>query len=169
VNSPILEYLLSDDPLSEDALEALIKHKEEDPCLDYKLELNPNSEREWLEITKDVSAFANTFGGYLIFGIRDNDKSVIGLEDDIAHLLSDANNVLQKINRHLDPNIEAIRSKPSTVKGKNIVALQIPQSIGKTHLIAKDGIFKHPSGKTKMLLHKGTFYVRRSAGNHLGD
>jgi hypothetical protein len=30
-------------------------------------------------------------------------------------------------------------------------------------------IFTHPSGKQKTLLQKGTFYVRRSGGNHLGD
>ena len=49
------------------------------------------------------------------------------------------------------------------------MVLYIPQSLGVTHMISKDGIFTHPSGKQKTLLQKGTLYVRRSAGNHLCD
>ena len=77
MNSPILKHLLSYDPLSDDAIQELIDYREEDSSLDYKLELDPDSEREWLEITKDVSAFANTDGGYLVFGIRNRDKVVM--------------------------------------------------------------------------------------------
>ena len=105
----------------------------------------------------------------MVFGIRNRDKEAVGLDDAVVKLLSDANNVLQKINRHLEPSIELIRSKEFNVGDNKIVGLLIPQSNGKTHLISKDGIFKHPSGKAKTLLQKGTFYVRRSAGNHLGD
>ena len=48
MSSPILKHLLSDDPLSEGAIQELVEYREEDPCLDYKLEIDPDSEREWL-------------------------------------------------------------------------------------------------------------------------
>jgi hypothetical protein len=47
--------------------------------------------------------------------------------------------------------------------------MYIPQSFNITHLIKKDGVFIQQSGKPKTLLHEGTFYVRRSGSNHLGD
>lgn len=62
-----------------------------------------------------------------------------------------------------------MRAKEFKLDGLFIVVLYIPQSVGLTHLIGKDGVFTHQSGKPKTLLRKGTFYVRRSAGNHLGD
>ncbi len=105
----------------------------------------------------------------MIFGVQNSDKSIEGLCEALATHLDDVNNILQKINRHLEPNVEFLRAKKYDKEGKIIVALLIPQSIGKTHLISKDGQFTYPSGKAKVLLKKGTFYVRRSAGNHLGD
>ena len=48
---------------------------------DYKVMLEESRPKSWL---KSVSAFANTMGGSLFFGI-DNDGSVKGLED-IQHV-----------------------------------------------------------------------------------
>jgi len=36
-------------------------------------------------------------------------------------------------------------------------------------MINKDAIYEFPSGKKKVVLKEGTFYVRHSAGNHLAD
>jgi len=169
MDSPIESHICSEDPLTEEIIQYLVTYQEEDPCLDYKLEFDPVSEKDWLEITKDICAFANTNGGYLLFGIRNRDKNIVGLEESLSTLLGDANNIIQKVNRHLDPDISSLRSKEFIIDSKRIVGLFIPPSSGVTHLISKDGVFKYPSDKSKILLHKGTFYVRGSAGNHLGD
>jgi len=87
----------------------------------------------------------------------------------VAKTIKDVNLLHQKLNRHLEPNIIGLRAKEFKIDGLSIVVLYIPQSAGVTHMISKDGVFTHPSGKPKTLLQKGTFYVRRSAGNHLGD
>ncbi len=47
--------------------------------LDYKRELNFNSEKDKIELAKDISSFANTQGGCLIYGVdeeRQDHKSV---------------------------------------------------------------------------------------------
>lgn len=165
----IEEFLQSDDPLSDSALEFAINYKEEDIQLDYKLTLDIKSEKGWLELTKDISAFANTLGGYLVFGVKNETKQAEGIEEELGKVLSDANNIQQKINRFLDPDINNIRSKLYEFDGNNIVIVYIPQSATETHIISKDGSFTFESGKSKILLQKGTFYVRKSAGNHLGD
>ncbi len=164
----IADYIESDDPLTKEIVTELIAYKEEDDRLDYKQTIDLASEKEWLGLTKDISAFANTYGGYLIFGI-DNSANIIGVSRDVANFIKDASRVQQKINRNLEPHISTIRAKEFRFDSNIIVAIFIPQSIGATHLVSKNGKFKLPSGDEKTILNQGTFYIRRSAGNHLGD
>lgn len=163
----IKELLLQNDPLTRESVLFLAKYAEEDDRLDYKREIDPTSEKYWLEITKDISAFANTHGGFLLFGVDDRTKEIMGLSRKVADAVKDANNLHQKINRHLEPHISRLRAKEFKIKSLSVVAVYIPRSVGVTHMISKDGVFSFPSEKQKSLLRKGTFYVRRSAGNHL--
>ncbi|MGR3218372.1 MAG: ATP-binding protein [Candidatus Anammoxibacter sp.] len=164
----IADLMERDDPLTKEIVTDLIAHKEEDDRLDYKQTVDLSSEKEWLSLTKDISAFANTFGGYLVFGI-DNAANIVGLSRDVANVLKDASRIQQKINRNLEPHISTVRSKEFRYDSNVIVALFVPQSRGVTHLISKVGKFKLPSGEERTVLNQGTFYIRRSAGNHLGD
>jgi len=167
--SNIREFLNREDPLTRGIAEFLLKHDEEDDLVDYKESFDPDAEKDWLEITKDISAFANTLGGYLVFGVSDIDKEIIGISRKFAVTLKDVNNIQQKINRNLEPDISLLRSKEYRFSGKSIIVLFIPRSIGRTHLISKDGTFNYPSGADKTILRKGTLYIRRSASNHLVD
>jgi predicted HTH transcriptional regulator len=143
-------FLTSDDPLSEEAFKFLIKYREEDDLLDFKEAFDPDSEKEWLEVTKDVMAFANTKGGYIVFGVRDATFELVGVDENTAKVLTSTNNFLQKINRFLDPHINLLRSKELVCDGKRVVAIWIPESIGKTHLVLKDAEFEFPSGRKKI-------------------
>lgn len=165
----VRDHIQREDPLTRETAVYLADYSEEDDRVDYKETIDIASEKDWLEITKDISAFANTYGGYLVFGINDGEKKIVGLARGVASIIKDVNNLHQKINRNLEPNIAGLRAKEFKIDGVSIVVLYIPQSVGVTHMISKDGVFAHPSGKQKTLLQKGTFYVRRSAGNHLGD
>jgi hypothetical protein len=163
------DHLSKDDPLTRETALFLVEYAEEDDRVDYKQTIDPASEKSLLDITKDISAFANTYGGYLVFGVNDDEKEVIGLSRAVADTIKDVNFLQQKINRHLEPSIISLRAKEFKLDGKSIVIIYIPQSTRSTHMICKDGEFSQPSGKQKKSLFKGTLYVRRSAGNHLGD
>ena len=43
--------------------------------IDFKVDLEKDKPKSWL---KSVSAFANTNGGILLFGVRDEDRKLIG-------------------------------------------------------------------------------------------
>ena len=167
--SNIKDAICSIDPLSEEAIEYLLNYREEDTHIDFKEAFHGNEERDWLEITKDIMAFANTNGGYLLFGVKDETFLRIGIDREVSLLLGDSNNILQKINRFVDPPITLLRCKSYQANNQIFVAVFIPPSLGKNHIISKDGAFKFPSGKEKIVLRQGTSYVRRSAGNHLVD
>lgn len=165
----INELLNLDDPLTRDVTDSLISYDEEDDSLDYKTTVEISSNKEWLELTKDISAFANTYGGYLVFGVSGQNNDVVGVTREVANYLKDSNNIQSKVNRNLEPPILTLRSKEFRIDNNIIIVLLVPQSKGITHLISKNGVFTYPSGDKKSILKKGTFYVRRSAGNHLSD
>jgi len=167
--SNLEDYMSSSDPLTREAALFLIQYAEEDDRVDYKQTIDVDSDKEWIGLTKDISAFANTCGGYLVFGVVDNDKSIIGLERKVENVLKDANNLQLKINSYIEPDIKTLRSKAFRIEGKSIVLIHIAQFFNVTHIVKKDGVIYKQSKNPKTILNKGTFYVRRSASNHLGD
>ena len=83
---------------------------------DYKEALEEKKPKSWL---KSVSAFANTLGGSLFFGV-DNDGNVKGL-DDIQHV---SEVISMKIRDYMDPlpNVDMI---PLDVEGIKILQLKV--------------------------------------------
>lgn len=59
----------------------------EDSQVDYKELLEEKKPRSWL---KSVSAFVNTHGGHLIFGVQNEPRTVLGLADP-QHIISKDN------------------------------------------------------------------------------
>lgn len=167
----IKSHLTSEDPLSDDVIEELIDHQEEDKYLDYKENITQEekwiNEKQWLELTKDFMAFANTEGGYLVFGIEDSEFNIVGLCDSVISTLSEPKLILEKINRYVNPEFVDLRSKKHKRGDNVIVAVYIPPSKGKTHIITKEGSFIYPSDEKRTVLSPGDIYVRRSATNHI--
>ena len=161
----IAELIKSTDPLSEEAARLVIAYREETTLVDFKLTFLDEDEK-WLDITKDVMAFANTDGGYLAFGVKDKSFEMHGVDASTGLLLSDTNNWLQKLNRFVEPHFTALRCRTVELEGKQFAVLFVPPSLGQTHVVSKDASVK---GTTKVVLRQGTFYVRRSGGVHLAD
>ena len=167
--SPIKAFLNSEDPLSDDCFHTLLVKNEENEFVDYKETFSHEKDKSWLELTKDVSAFANTQGGYLVFGIRDGTFEHIGIEPAVASALFDASSLMQKINRHIEPDITNLRVRQIIVGGKTFAAIYVPASKITTHLFKRDGEFKYQKGSPGFLFRAHTFYVRRTGANHIAD
>ena len=164
----VKSFLNSDDPLCDDAIKTLISYKEEDLYVDYKETFDPKDEKAWLGITSDVMAFANTMGGYIVFGVNDNEFSVVGIPDSVAKQISDTNMVMQKLNRYIAPSFTMLRAKKYvTESGNIIVVVYVPESKGKTHMFVKPVNYTYPSGKVVQLARPGMIFIRRSATNSI--
>jgi hypothetical protein len=166
--SSIKSLLKFDDPLSSEAIQKLINHKEEDLYVDYKEHFDPSEEKHWLGITTDCMAFANIMGGFIVFGIKDSTFKIVGIPEVGVTALTNTNMVMQKLNRYVSPPFSMIRTKSHRMdSGLVIVVMHIPESKGKTHMFIKEVSYKYRSGTTKVLIHAGTIYVRRSATNNV--
>ena len=102
--------------------------------LDYKESL-PSDE---VELLKDVSAFANTQGGVIVYGIREDNT----VPTEIAPLsVIDEDKTLNQLSNwiraNLDPNLSEFYFDLIEVKSGKVVVLRIPQSPNAPHMIAK--------------------------------
>jgi len=136
----IQDYLKSSNPLSEEAMDFLIEYKEEDQYVDYKEDFDSKSEKEWIGITKDAMAFANTCGGYLVFGVQDVTYKLLGLKAETVKILDDITRIHSKLNRYISPHITSLRTRPHIKDDKTFVIFCIPESIGKTHIVIKEAL-----------------------------
>lgn len=133
----IKSFLDSNDPLCDEAIDSLLNHKEEDLYVDYKETFCPKDEKHWLGLTADVMAFANTLGGYIVFGITDEAFSLVGIEKEALRSLASTNLVLQKLNRYIRPPFVHIRTKKVSRNNLNFAVWHIPESKGQTHIVKR--------------------------------
>ena len=85
---------------------------------DFKGELERKKVKDWL---KSVSAFPDTDGGALFFGV-DNDSNIVG----VANPQKDMEFISEKINSHLDPVPVYSLNPVKTADGKVILVLEFP-------------------------------------------
>lgn len=95
----------------------------EDERLDYKLDLVLNTESERKAFCKDVAAFANTRGGYLVIGIEDSDSRasrVVGVET----TKGDEEKLRQVITNGISPHVQLLEVKKVSLGDGKIVIVE---------------------------------------------
>ncbi|GFI61614.1 hypothetical protein IMSAG049_00774 [Clostridiales bacterium] len=112
--------------------------------LDYKQDLQLDTETKKKEFVKDVTAIANSRGGrgYIIFGITDKTREAVG----VSEKQPSEETVFQIISSRCDPPVP-VRYEPIIYHGKKLIVLTIFKSRQKPHQI----------------LNTGTFYIRRGS------
>jgi ATP-dependent DNA helicase RecG len=98
---------------------------------DKKQAVERKKPKSWL---KSVSAFANTAGGTLIFGIT-NDEEIVGLED----VRADSEFISQKIKERISPFPEAVVELQKTDEGKELLLVQVPSGTETPYYYTGDG------------------------------
>ncbi len=122
--------------ITPDDLEALVRDRvEEDAFLDYKARPYARDQHGIHELVKDVSAFANAQGGYLIIGIGEESAyprrahAFVNVEDPEGERRRMIDICFEKIEpRFRELDIRAIRAED-----KNVLVCRIPESGQKPH------------------------------------
>lgn len=114
----------------EDLQELLDNSVNESKTLEYKKVLNLNSENEKKEFLNDVSSFANSSGGDIIYGIGEksgNPNSLEGFQiENLDLLIQQIENILRD---GIEPRIAGIIIRPIENPAKNyILIIRIPKS-----------------------------------------
>ena len=114
--------------------------------LEFKENFNKSSLAKY---AKTMAAFANRDGGYMIFGVKNNPRTVVGMRDNIFEEYDDEKFV-EKLNEYFAPEIKFERT---TIKyfDLNIGIIYVYKSISK------------PVVCTKSIQSNGNFVIREGA------
>lgn len=144
--------------ISESDIRALLDNEvHEGKAIEYKRSLPGNSESEKKEFFADVSSFANTSGGHILYGIDEKDGipvSIPGLPEinpdaEILRLETSTQN-------GIEPRIPGLASHLVRFEGSSpVIIIRIPKSWIAPHMV----VFRDQS----------RFYARNSKGKYILD
>ena len=148
-----------------DALTIALARDTETGDVDFKSSFDSASNRDWLELFKDVAAFANSGGGYILVGVTD-DGSPSGV--DVAALLQiDLANIDNRLHKYIGQHFSGIELIKCDKAGHEICAISI-SSVRVPIVFVRVGEIELPDGKKKTSFAQGTVYFRHGAKSEPG-
>lgn len=128
--------------ITEADLESLIQDKvREGTTIDYKRAINLQPDQQKIELSRDVSSFANASGGHIVYGIEEVD----GVPTKINGIPASTNfeNLEQQVNQicrsRIDPPVTTIRMRPIPLaSGQFVFPIRIDKTWNGPHMITFD-------------------------------
>ena len=112
-----------------------IKYKER-LRMEYKKEMYVTRDKERKEMLRDISAFANAFGGYLIIGIEADKQGIPIGKFNVINAENERDRIEKSCWSNIEPHIPGLKCKTIEMDTReNIVLVFIPRSLKKPHMI----------------------------------
>src|SRR5581483_371486 len=92
------------------------------------------------KIAREIIAFANTRGGYILFGV-DDDGTVVGVRSEKSEL----EEIEHAARWMIEPPVEIVTENVHAGRGRDIVLVRVPESAEKPHTLVE----YESSGKRK--------------------
>ena len=105
--------------------------KVESTNIDFKEKVEYSKPKSWL---KSVSAFANSNGGILLFGVRDNDRKSIGL----MNVIKDSEKITELINSKIVP-LPRFELNTFSENGKDFIEVKVGDGPRTPYYYENDG------------------------------
>jgi hypothetical protein len=123
---------------TEDIRRLIAEHVREDQFLDFKRDPYPANDYGRQELAKDVSAFANAAGGYIIVGVAENGE---GRADALVGV-TDAESVRRSMRDRcltiIEPRLTELDIGIVRVDDRDIIVCRVPESPRKPHATVPD-------------------------------
>jgi hypothetical protein len=148
------------------SLEDVKRAKKESKYLDFKEKFDPKSSKDWCEIIKDIIAMANSGGGLIVFGVK-NDSSP-SQEDISAILKTDPAQITDKIAKYTGEQFDNFNIQEIDRNGHKTAVLQIGYNAIPLVFI-QPGTYDIGDGKQSTAFSKGSIYFRHGAKSEPGN
>lgn len=123
--------------------------------LEYKAELYGDREADKREFLKDISALANTQGGYLLIGIEEGAEATLCVTGRVFDSDSTILRYENMLRTGLDPRHTSIRIKSIDHPAGKLLVFFVPRSVDRPHRVVS--------------FNTNRFYARNSAGVYEPD
>ncbi len=140
--------------------------KKESKHIDFKESFDVNLRADWCEVIKDIVAMANSGGGMILIGVKD-DGTLSGF--DVTPLLSyDSAKVTDKIATYTGEHFCDFEIGAIEREEQKIAVVQI-NSVSTPMVFSTEGAYPIEHGKTKTAFAKGTVYFRHGSKSEPGN
>lgn len=131
---------------------------DEDSTIEFKERFDPTNRGAELKLIREVAAFANSGGGTIVIGRRD-DGVVIGVDEATVRALDPAK-VCSKVESFITPETLEITVRVDRHDELQTVSLVVPAFAHPPLVMAKDGTWGSGTAQAT-IFRKGDVYVRR--------
>ncbi|MFN8159745.1 MAG: putative DNA binding domain-containing protein [Solirubrobacterales bacterium] len=142
------------------SLERARTAKRESRYLDFKEEFDPSSSASWCELVKDLAAIANSGGGVIVIGVRNNGRPSRANLSPILDL--DPAKITDQVFRFTSEHFSGFEIG-EVKRGRAKAALIIIDPIEIPLVFSKPGTYPIADNKQKTAFSRGTLYVRHGA------
>ena len=135
--------LMSDDELCDWAKSLIDRRAPESSCLDYKETISIQSDKNRIEIARDVSSFANENGGVLLYGVPEIEENGVPVPKPLSdcgmtvpsELPISIENILQDV---LEPPLSELEIRVlnlPALRTRQLLMIYHPESWNKPHMV----------------------------------
>lgn len=133
--------------------------------VDFKSSFDPGALRDWLELIKDIAAFANTGGGHILVGLNDDGSPS---NADVSGLLKiDPADLGNRIHKYMGQHFSGVEFIECEKLDQKVCAIRV-SPVRVPIVFTRVGEFELPDAKKKTAFALGTVYFRHSAKSEPG-
>ena len=150
--------------LSQGDLQSLRDNKvSERQNIEYKGRVYEKNDEEIREMLRDITAMANSYGGYIFLGIKQDDENnglpvdIIGIDSPEAE--KERDRILSSCLANIEPRLSGLKIQPIPISnGRSVLVIFIPRGIRSPHMIVFKGLnqfwIRHDRQKSKMAVEE---------------
>jgi len=150
--------------LSQGHLQSLRDNKvSERQNIEYKGRVYEKNDEEIREMLRDITAMANSYGGYIFLGIKQDDENnglpvdIIGIDSPEAE--KERDRILSSCLANIEPRLSGLKIQPIPISnGRSVLVIFIPRGIRSPHMIVFKGLnqfwIRHDRQKSKMAIEE---------------
>ena len=148
------------DNIAGNDIQSLIKIKyKERQTIEYKKEMYGKGDEDKREMLRDISSFANAYGGYLIIGVEEDKNGVPIKIINVENAEVERDRIEKSCLSNIEPRISGLKCKTVPIDStKNIIIVFIPKSLKKPHMINFKGLnqfwIRHDDTKLPMFVEE---------------
>jgi Putative DNA-binding domain/EC042_2821-lke REase len=150
---------------SEEGLRTLLARTAETAELDFKSKFEVADAGDWIEIIKDIAAFANSGGGTILIGV--NDDGAPSGADVTGALAIDPADLTNRIHKYTSTHFHGFKFIECEKGGHEICAIMI-RSCRIPLVFTRVGTYEVAHGRQKTVFSVGTVYFRHGAKSEPG-
>ncbi len=156
----VRELLRTPDPLSDEACAVLLTIRRESRPFDFKESFDPSNNGEWCELIKDLIAMANTDGGYIVIGAKNDGSSSQADLQGVASV--DQAVLVDKIGKYTDTQPEDVNLRRYAQGRKERVIFHTAR-VSVPIVFCRPGTYAVPLNRQKTAFSAGTIYFRHGS------